>query len=357
MADHIRKLAERYDVTVFCNFSHDPCNDLFVSSVKLIHIPFERAIHPIVDLLCLFKLWFALYKGQFRAIHSIMPKTGLLAMLAGIMAGVPLRRHMFTGQVWVTQHGFWRSLLKLMDRVIASLATEIYADSPSQRDFLINERIIRSCKVLGDGSVNGVDCERFKPNTTSRRQVRKSLGIKEEDCLFGVLSRLSRDKGAIDTIEAFARMADKSNVFLLLVGPDEGNVIPYTKKRFPHLQQRMHFVDQFTSEPEKYLPAMDVFCLQSYREGFGSSAILAAACGVPALASRIYGIVDAVAEGASGLLHTPGDIDEIRLGMERFAKDPALRKRFGTVARKRAHEKFPRKRLVMAMFNEYERLL
>lgn len=358
MADHIQMLAKRYDVTVFCNFSQDPCNDLFDSPVKLVHIPFERTIHPGIDLLCLVKLWFALHRGRFQAIHSIMPKTGLLAMIAGKMAGVPLRLHMFTGQVWVTRHGVWRSVLKFMDLIIASLATDIYADSPSQRDFLIKEKVVRSCKVLDDGSVNGVDCKRFQPDPMSRRQVRQSLGIEAQTCLFGVLSRLSRDKGTLDTIEAFARLVvDTDNVFLLIIGPDEDNIIPYTKQRFPHLLDRMHFIDQFTPEPEKFLPAMDVFCLQSYREGFGSSVILAASCGVPALAARIYGLTDAVAEGISGLLHAPGDVDAIRAGMKRFAENPSLRRTLGSAALKRVREKFSRERLAAAMLNEYKQLL
>ena len=56
------------------------------------------------------------------------------------------------------------------------------------------------------------------------------------------------------------------------------------------------------------MQAADIFCLPSYREGFGSSIIEAAACGLPAIASRIYGLTDAVKEGETGLLVNPGNV-------------------------------------------------
>ena len=52
------------------------------------------------------------------------------------------------------------------------------------------------------------------------------------------------------------------------------------------------------------MAAADVFCLPSYREGFGSVVIEAAAAGLPAIGSRIYGIIDAIEDGVTGLLTT-----------------------------------------------------
>ena len=59
------------------------------------------------------------------------------------------------------------------------------------------------------------------------------------------------------------------------------------------------------------MKAADLFCLPSYREGFGSSVIEAGACGVPALVSRIYGLTDAVVEGQTGWMHRAGDVQDL----------------------------------------------
>jgi len=72
----------------------------------------------------------------------------------------------------------------------------------------------------------------------------------------------------------------------------------------------------FTNEPEKFMQTADLFCLPSYREGFGSAVIEAAACGIPSLASRIYGLTDAVVEGETGWMHEPGNIQDIEAKLE-----------------------------------------
>ncbi len=356
MADHIRVLAQRYHVTVYCNFATDTCGELFELPVRLVHIPFERRISPWKDLCCLLTLVAMLHKERFDSVHSLMPKTGLLTMLAAWISAVPVRVHMFTGQVWVTRRGLSRALLKSMDCLIARLATDVYADSPSQRQFLVAEGVIRSGQVLGDGSVNGVDVERFVPNPDARRLVRRQLGIEEETLVFGFLGRLNRDKGVFDLIEAFASSGLTDRACLLLVGPDEAGIEDSSRARYPELREQVRFVG-FTPLPEEYLAAFDLFCIPSYREGFGSSVIEAAACAVPAMASRIYGLTDAVEEGVTGLMHAPRDIAGIRDGLVRFGDEPEMLDRFGRAARQRALERFSRERLVQEMNAEYTRLL
>lgn len=88
------------------------------------------------------------------------------------------------------------------------------------------------------------------------------------------------------------------------------------------------------------MAAADIFCLPSYREGFGTVVIEAAATGLPAVASRIYGITDAVVEGVTGLLHPPGDVGAIEAVLARLLAEPAKRLAMGDAARERALAEF-----------------
>ena len=103
------------------------------------------------------------------------------------------------------------------------------------------------------------------------------------------------------------------------------------------------------------MAAADVFCLPSYREGFGSVLIEAAAVGLPAVASRIYGITDAVVDRETGILHEPGNISEIVAAMFKMVNDESLRLRMADAARTRVVEDFPQARLIAAFEAFYRR--
>ena len=72
----------------------------------------------------------------------------------------------------------------------------------------------------------------------------------------------------------------------------------------------------------------------SVSEGWGLTLTEAAACGTPAVASRIPGHVDAVADGVTG--HLASGDDEFLVALERVLTDPGHRRRLGQAARERA---------------------
>ena len=123
LLNHLRALSQFYDITVIV--STDNPNFLVETGVKAKVIPLKigRDISLLSDLMCLFKLIYIFQSQRFTAIHSLMPKSGLLAMLAAWIVRIPLRIHTFTGQVWVIKVGFKRFILKQFDYLIATLST------------------------------------------------------------------------------------------------------------------------------------------------------------------------------------------------------------------------------------------
>src|SRR5690554_28890 len=65
--------------------------------VDVYAVEMQRGISLYKDIVSLFKLYLKFKKEKPLIVHSITPKAGLLSMLAGKMAGVPIRIHTFTG--------------------------------------------------------------------------------------------------------------------------------------------------------------------------------------------------------------------------------------------------------------------
>lgn len=327
-------------------------------NIKWVNINIKRKLSPFSDLLALFSLcrFFLVYKPDI--VHSLMPKAGLIAALAGFVCRVPVRIHTFTGQVWATKRGMVRIVLSAADRVINLLNSVCLTDSPSQSAFLFENKISHSgrpLQVLSKGSLAGVDVTRFNLSslTESANQLRANLGIGKEHFVFAFIARKTRDKGAIDMLKAFSSVSAASKkARLLFVGPDEDGEIGRLHKTNPELFVNVVDVGQ-VSNHEVYLAVTDVLCLPSYREGFGSIITDAAAMGVPAVGSHIPGLTDSVVDQQTGMLFPAGNLECLERLMLAFVENPEMRQAMGACAKARVDEFFTADLLYAALKKFY----
>ena len=357
LKDHINASAEKWPVTVISN--PKDAKLLIDLNARFIPLDIQRKVSPWYDLLVLFKLIGLFRREHFDLVHSIMPKTGLLTMLAAKLTGVPVRMHTFTGQVWANKQGWKRVALKQFDKLIVSFATHILVDSPSQRDFLIAEGVLplEKGQVIGHGSICGVDRHRFHPDEQTRAAVREELGIAQDQKVILFLGRLNRDKGMLDLAAAFTDIASRrSDTALVLVGAEEDVPFAQIQNLCGKYRDRLHRVS-FTPHPERYMAAADIFCLPSYREGFGQVVIEAAACGIPTVATRIYGITDAVEDKLSGLLFPPGEVTELTDHLMKLIDDAELCMSMGEAARVRAIDLFSSEQVTAKQIALYAEVL
>jgi glycosyltransferase involved in cell wall biosynthesis len=343
-----------WQVTVVVNFASGPVDADISAHAVLVHAPIARPIAPFADLLALWRLWRIFRQGRFRVVHTVTPKAGFLGMVAAWVARVPIRAHTFTGQIWVNRGGFMRRLLYTVDRAIAFFATHMLADSQSQRDFLLKHRVGRPGQmgVLGQGSICGVDTQRFAPDLVARAEVRQELGLADNDIVILFLGRLHPEKGLHELFSAYQQLAAiHTGLRLLLVGPDEGGL--------PLLARLGAFVHPgvrrlgLTNTPQRFMAAADVFCLPSYREGFGLTLVEAAAVGLPVVSTRIYGVTDAVQDGVMGLLVAPGDVVALQRALEKLVSAPALRRQYGAAGRQIVSKHFSHEYLLSCWLDWY----
>ena len=354
---HIDYLSSDYEITVVCNF--DGTEKDVSKNAQLKNIRIDREISPISDLGAVYSLARFLKKGNFQIVHSVTPKAGLITAIAGRLTKTPIRIHWFTGQVWVLKSGIQRWLLKKFDRLIARLTTSVLVDSPSQRDFLIEQGVISPAKsqVLGSGSIAGVDTERFRPNPEVRVVTRAELGIEDPNAtIILFVGRLNHDKGVDTLLQAFSSQTIQQNSYLLLVGPDEENYIPRIPELLGERQEYFRYVP-FTADPEKYMAASDIFCLPSLREGFGLSVIEASSCELPVIASQIYGITDAVKDGETGNLLKVEDTKKFATTISELAKNRRIMVHMGQEGRVFVQENFQSASLQRLLAAHYAELL
>lgn len=359
LVDHMVLLQDEFELCVVCSTDNPGFLEPYGIRARVIPVPIPRSISPRNDVKALFALFTIFRQERFDIVHSIMPKSGLLAMTAAFAARVPTRVHTFTGQVWKNLRGLRRFVLKTMDRVLVACATDILVDSPSQREFLIAQGIVGrgESAVIANGSMCGVDPRRFRFDEGARRALRQEWDIGPDETVFFFLGRLNRDKGILDLARAFAALRATHGVkaHLVLAGPDEENVKEEVLEICSRCAERVH-VPGPTNTPERLMSASDVLCLPSHREGFGLVVIEAAAVGIPSIGSRIYGITDAIEEGLTGFLFEMGSHHDLMLKMTKLSEDPSLARRMGERARDFALAGFSREKVTAAMFEYYKAL-
>lgn len=332
--------------------------------IPVFAVPMPRRITPFEDVRAVLALAALMRRQRPTIVHAHTPKGGLLGMLAATLARTPVRVYHMRGLPMQTATGVRRALLATTERVACTLAHRVLCVSHSLRTSAIEYGLCPPDKiaVLCGGSGNGVDAQgRFDPGTArsgTRREVRMRLGIPESAPVIGFVGRLVRDKGVIELAEAWEVVRTLvPEAHLLLVGPFEPqDPIPQVIQERLRRDARTHLAGMDWNTPPLYA-AMDVVALPTYREGFPNVPLEAASMGLPVVATRVSGCVDAVADGETGQLVEPRDARALADALLRYLRDPSLRQAHGLAGRQRVLAEFRQEAIWEALHGEYEQLL
>lgn len=336
---HIDTLSKEYEITIVSNSNLDLSQEYKIKCLSK-YIPINRKINFLEDIKSVILLYKFLKKENFNLVLSVSPKAGLISSISSFLARIENRIHFFTGQVWATKRGVFRFILKSVDKLIATLNTNNLIDSPSQKEFLIREKVIQDEKstVLLSGSISGVDVNKFSFSEEIRLELKNKYKIKNSDIVFMFIGRLNTDKGIFDLVLAFDKLLKEyENVKLFLIGPDEENI---ENQICEFLKFKNVIRIDYVSNPQEILNIADVLVLPSYREGFGTIVIEAASMGIPCIASNIYGLNDAIVNNKTGLLHKVKDIDDMIEKYEYLIENKNKIKEYGVNAKVRVYNNF-----------------
>jgi glycosyltransferase involved in cell wall biosynthesis len=157
------------------------------------------------------------------------------------------------------------------------------------------------------------------------------------------VGRLLADKGIHALIRAQRLLRQRgSNVELLIAGtPDPANPASLTAEEAAALNREpgvtwLGHVDDIAA----LWARAHIAALPSRREGLPMTLLEAAACGRPLVATDVPGCREIVRHGETGLLVPADDAAALADAIDKLARSPELRARYGTAARKLAVDRF-----------------
>jgi glycosyltransferase involved in cell wall biosynthesis len=308
-------------------------------------VEMRRAISPIADVGAVVRMVRLLLGRKPSIVHAHTPKGGLLGMSAAWIARVPVRIYHIHGLPFETATGLRRRLLIASEWLSCRLATEVLAVSESILEVAKQVGVCPNGRglVLGAGSINGVDLDRFSRDRVAdeAEAMRKTHGISPGAPVIGFVGRLVFDKGIVTLAQAWREVRDAHPAaVLLLIGDwEDGDPVPEDTRKALQADPRVVFTG-FMKDPAPAYALMTVLAFPSRREGFGLSAIEASAMGIPVVGSLIPGLKDAVADGRSGVLIARDDSGGLARALCTYLADAGVAAAHGRQGRERVEADF-----------------
>ncbi|UKK73983.1 glycosyltransferase family 4 protein [Segatella bryantii] len=338
--------------------------------VRMVNIPMEREVSLLKDLRSLIALFFFFRKERPDILHCNTPKGSLLALLAGLFAGVPNRIYLVTGLRYQGTTGFFRFILKTMERISCFCATQVIPEGHGvlhtlHADHITNKRL----RVLHYGNINGIDTSYFSRKCLEEN-FRSALGFTDDDFVFIFVGRIVRDKGMNELAEAMKKLISEKRskqVKLLLVGSfEKGNPLYGDNEDFLRNSEHVKFVG-WQEDVRPYLAAADALVFPSYREGFPNVPIQAGALDIPCIVTNINGCNEIIKDNLNGkIIRAPyaqqGKIDSLMENalyetMKWFMEHPEEVKRMGRNARGMITSRYEQKDVWKEILNLYLELV
>jgi glycosyltransferase involved in cell wall biosynthesis len=310
-------------------------------------VPMRRGIAPIADLVSFVTICFVLVRLRPLITDFSTPKAGLLGNVAAWIMCVPHRVYTLRGLKLEGAKGRKRGLLLWLERISAWCADVVLCNSESLAGAARVLRVAPDAKLrlLGNGSSNGVDTERFSPGESN---VREKLQIPKDGLVVGFVGRLTRDKGVPELLVAFEEiLRAEPRCWLLLVGWFDQAEDALDERWRGHITGHARIRHSgFVVDTAPYYRAMDLFVLPTHREGFPNVALEASACALAVITTDATGARDAVIPEITGMVIPPGipeAISETALGLLRNAEE---RRRMGEAGRAWVLERYTRERVL-----------
>ena len=318
-----------------------------IEKLGAIHVCFgfdlKCEVHPRVFFQS-FRLADLIRDHKVDIIHAQTRVTQMSAALASRLSGIPYVS---------TCHGFFKP--HLGRRILPLWGQRVIAVSAPVKEHLIRDfkLPVKAVALIA----NGIDLGSFTPLLPeARTTLRRQWGVPDSPVV-GIVARLSDVKGHQFLIEAMPRVLDvipTAKCFIFGNGPLEAALKAMVKTRGLDAAVLFYPVVNRTAE---VLPLLDVFVMPSLQEGLGLAVLEAAAMSIPAVASRVGGLIDAVQDKYTGLLVGPGDPAALAKAIIVLLSDKKRARSMGENARDFVVRNFSAETMAEATLSAYQSVI
>jgi N-acetyl-alpha-D-glucosaminyl L-malate synthase BshA len=200
---------------------------------------------------------------------------------------------------------------------------------------------------------NFVNCDQYKRNDDAQERAKYA---KPDERLLVHLSNFRPVKRVNDVIEVFDRVQKQVPSKLVMIGdgPDRSSAEYLVRRK--GISKKVLFIGK-QDHIHEHLGLADLMIMPSELESFGLSALEAAACEVPTIATAVGGVPEVIKDGETGYLAKVGDVDTMaRCAIELLSDEDRLRA-MGRAARTDARSRFCAYNIVPKYEEFYQRTL
>ena len=350
------------DVTLITGPAEGPEGDLFDRAEQLglkvkVFPELIRPIRPVVDLMAYRRLRSAFRRLEPEVVHTHSSKAGILGRAAAWHEKVPAVVH--------TIHGmpFGKFERPLKNRLY--IALERSAARRCHAIVSVCDAMTEQALAAGVGRpeqfvtvYSGMNADAFLDPPRSRDDVRRELGLADDEIAFATVARLFELKGH-DDIVAVAATVLASNPKVRFVWIGDGILRDRLIADLERRGIRSAFILTGLVPPDRIpelLGAVDAVIHPSLREGLARVLPQALLAGRPVISYDIDGAREVVLP-ETGILLKPRDLDGLRQAILMLAASSETRAAMGREGRSRFGEQFRHETMTRRLRSLYERLL
>lgn len=356
-------LNNQFDVTAVSSPGSELVEVAAREGVKTISLSMERKISILKDIISLVRMWKLFMEERPYIIHSHTDKAGLIAMIAGKLAGVPHRIHTYAGLIFPTSVGIKKYVLWSTDWITCFCATIAIPEGKGVKNDLIRSGInFRKLELVANGSLCGIDLSYYSKTAfllAEAQKLRVKLGIDNDEVVYSFVGRIVKDKGIEELVHAFLKLVEKDKIqaHLLIAGDFDDNLYPVDSFIHENIinHPAIHWLG-FMKDVRPVFVASDVFVLPSYREGFPNVVLQSCALEVATIVTDINGSNEIIQNEVNGLVVPSKNADRLLGAMNELYFSSQKRMEFGSSGAKLVSERYNRQLIWDGLMDLYSSL-